>query len=190
MNADTYDLRTILTLERRYVIPTFQRDYEWTKEGQWELLFEDLESVADRLEEARERAEAHGEPASKADKRVTPHFLGAVVLEQLPSSAGGLDLRSVIDGQQRLTTIQLVVRGLLDVLIEIRSPRAAQVRRLIENPADVVRHDNERYKLWPRRRDREIWQLAMADAEEGSGDHLYLAARRYFRARARDTIRG
>lgn len=190
MNADTYELKTILALERRYVIPTFQRDYEWTKESQWELLFEDLESVADRLGAARQRAEAQGEQASRADKGVTPHFLGAVVLEQLPSSAGGLDLRAVIDGQQRLTTLQLLLRGLLDVLVETNSPRASQVRRLIENPGDVVRLENERYKLWPRRRDRDIWQRAMGDAHEGKGNHAYLEARRYFRDRAREAVNG
>ena len=95
MNADTYELKTILTLERRYMIPTFQRDYEWTRDGQWELLYDDLDSVADRLEEARIQATAHGEAASKADKRVTSHFLGAIVLNQLLSSAGDIDLSRV-----------------------------------------------------------------------------------------------
>lgn len=134
MNADTYELKTILTLERRYVVPTFQRDYEWTKDGQWALLFDDLESVADRLEHERKLAELMGDPVTKADKRVAPHFLGAVVLDDLPASAGSLDLRSVIDGQQRLTTIQLLVRGILDVLVEIESPREKQVRRLYPEP--------------------------------------------------------
>ena len=42
MDAKTYPLQDILKPERRYIIPTFQRDYEWTLEGQWRLLFEDL----------------------------------------------------------------------------------------------------------------------------------------------------
>lgn len=33
-------------------------------------------------------------------------------------------MRAVIDGQQRLTTLQLPVRGMLDVLQENDSPRA------------------------------------------------------------------
>src|SRR5947207_3101088 len=68
VNADTYELKTILTFERRYVVPTFQRDYEWTEDGQWSLLFDDLETVADRLEEARYQAELFGEPLTKAEK--------------------------------------------------------------------------------------------------------------------------
>jgi hypothetical protein len=63
-DADTYELRTILTLERRYVIPTFQRDYEWTESGQRTVLFEDLEAVAVALRTPEEYAELRDEPAS------------------------------------------------------------------------------------------------------------------------------
>src|SRR5205823_1635627 len=97
MEANTYPLRNILNQERRYLIPTFQRDYEWTEDGQWALLFEDLEAVADRLQDARHLAVQIGQSVENAEKKVAPHFLGAIVLDQLPSSAGGIDLRSVID---------------------------------------------------------------------------------------------
>jgi hypothetical protein len=189
MDANTYPLRNILSQERRYLIPTFQRDYEWTEEGQWELLFDDLEAVADRLDQARQLAEHTGDSLSKAEKSVAPHFLGAIVLDQLPSSAGGIDLRSVIDGQQRLTTLQLLLRGLLDVLLEQESGRAVQVRRLLENPQDVIEGDDERYKLWPRRHDRVVWRLIMSDAGSPNGsDHLYVKARRYFADRTRTAV--
>lgn len=190
MDANTYDVKTVLTLDRRFVVPTFQRDYEWTLDGQWQLLFDDLETVAERLEEARKAATLQGESTSRADRRVPPHFLGAIVLDQLPSPAGRLDVRSVIDGQQRLTTIQLLLRGILDVLVELKSPRAAQVRRLIHNPPDVCREEDEHFKLWPRRHDRTVWRSAMADEGDLSGDHLYLQARRYFRDRAREASVG
>jgi hypothetical protein len=188
LKADTYELRTILALERRYVIPTFQRDYEWTERGQWELLFDDLEAVAERLEAERRKAALVGLPVIRADKMVAPHFLGAVVLDMLPTSAGSLDVRSVIDGQQRLTTVQLLIRAVLDVLIEIDSPRVAQVRRLIQNPGDVVTRPEEQHKLWPRRRDRGVWQVAMADEHPRELDHLYLKARDYFAKRTRETV--
>ncbi len=180
MDANPYAMKQILTLERRYVIPTFQRDYEWTRDDQWALLFDDLESVADRLDVVRQRAESSGLDPARTDRAVSPHFLGAIVLDQLPSPAGGLDVRAVIDGQQRLTTIQLLLRGLLDVLLEIGSSRSGQVRRLLENPIDVIVGADERYKLWPRRRDREAWRLAMADVDGRAGDHVYKEARDYF----------
>jgi hypothetical protein len=184
-------LKQVLTQDRRYVVPTFQRDYEWTRDGQWELLFDDLEVTTDRLHEARVRSEAMGESLAKADKRVAPHFLGAIVCDQLSAPAGGLDLRAVIDGQQRLTTVQLLLRGVADVLIERGSSRVRQLRRLMENHPDVVNSGEERYKLWPRRRDRVIWPTAMDDvADPPRGDHLYLQARRYFVERARAAVVG
>ncbi|MBO0896111.1 DUF262 domain-containing protein [Arthrobacter sunyaminii] len=188
MQADTLALRSVLGLERRYVIPTFQRDYEWTKVGQWELLHEDLVSAAERLLKARVKADAAGEPRSRADKNVTPHFLGAIVCDQLPSSTGGVDQRAVIDGQQRLTTLQLLARGLLDVLLEEGSPRAAQIRRLIENPSDVVVDRQDGYKLWPRRKDREIWPLVISDEKTPTGGHLYLQARHFFADQTRTAV--
>ena len=108
MKADPYPLKQILNLERRYLIPTFQRDYEWTRDEQWDLLFDDLEAVAERLNAERRHAELTGGKIEVADRNVSPHFLGAIVLDQMPAPAGGLDLRSVIDGQQRLTTLQLL----------------------------------------------------------------------------------
>lgn len=185
MQAVTYELKQILNPERRYIIPTFQRDYEWTREEQWELLFDDLDSVADRLVDARAYAEASNKPLTVVEKTVTPHFLGAIVCDQLPSSAGGIDLRAVIDGQQRLTTLQLLIRGVLDVLIEVNSSRVKQVRRLIRNPEDVVEQPHEIHKLWPRRRDRDVWPVAMDDQIPPNGPHLYLQARTYFAERTR-----
>lgn len=191
MEAKTYPLQEILKPERRYIIPTFQRDYEWTLDGQWRLLFEDLESTADKLVDARA---SQSEPVvlKNKEQNVTPHFLGAIVCASLPFATGGVALRSVIDGQQRLTTIQLLVRGLLDVLQETGSERRKSVRRMLFNPDDVVDSPEEVHKLWPRRRDREVWPTAMGDvvpAYAGSKDHLYLQARRYFAEAVRESAR-
>lgn len=131
MDANTFQLQQVLGPDRRFVVPTFQRDYAWTKEGQWELLFTDLEEAAGRLAKARRDAEQDGVSAAQAEKGLTAHFLGALVLDQLPTATGKLQQRAVIDGQQRLTTLQLLLRGLLDVLIEIHSQRVDQVRTLL-----------------------------------------------------------
>lgn len=188
MQADTLALRSVLGFERRYVIPTFQRDYEWTRNGQWQLLHEDLLSAAERLLKARGKADALGEPRARADQRVTPHFLGAIVCDQLPSSTGGVDQRAVIDGQQRLTTLQLLARGILDVLLETGSPRVAQVRRLIQNPADVAVDPHDQFKLWPRRKDRDVWPSVVADQVPVSSGHLYYEARAFFAEQTRLAI--
>lgn len=181
MDAKTYPLQDILKPERRYIIPTFQRDYEWTLENQWRLLFEDLESTADRLFEVRTSG-AQASVLKSKEQGISPHFLGAIVCASLPFATGGVALRSVIDGQQRLTTIQLLIRGLLDILIANESERAKSVRRMLFNPDDVVESSEEIYKLWPRRKDRELWPTALGDdiPDYANNDHLYLQARRFF----------
>ncbi|MCZ2813160.1 DUF262 domain-containing HNH endonuclease family protein [Modestobacter sp. VKM Ac-2979] len=182
MDAKTYPLQDILKPERRYIIPTFQRDYEWTLDGQWRLLFEDLETTTERLLDVR----TGGEDVSKLkamEQTISPHFLGAIVCASLPFATGGVALRSVIDGQQRLTTVQLLIRGLLDVLVETDSDRTKSVRRMLFNPDDVIESPEEVYKLWPRRKDRELWPVALGDAlpcSDGGFNHLYLDARKYF----------
>ena len=190
VEAKTYPLQEILKPERRYIIPTFQRDYEWTLEGQWKLLFEDLESTADRLLEVRGSGDDGSKLKSK-EQNISPHFMGAIVCASLPFATGGVALRSVIDGQQRLTTIQLMMRGLLDVLTESSSDRTMSVRRMLFNPDDVLEAAEEIYKLWPRRKDREVWPLAMGDsvpAYDSKSDHLYLQARKFFSDASRDYV--
>lgn len=181
VDAKTYPLQDILKPERRYIIPTFQRDYEWTLDGQWRLLFDDLASTADRLLDVRTTVDA-GTKLKAKEQAVSPHFLGAIVCASLPFATGGVALRSVIDGQQRLTTVQLLIRGLLDVLVENESERTKSVRRMLFNPEDVVESPDEMHKLWPRRKDRDVWPVAMADKvpKYGDGDHLYLQARGFF----------
>lgn len=192
MDAKTYPLQEILKPERRYIIPTFQRDYEWTRDGQWRLLFEDLETTADRLLEVRNGGTT-GSSLKTKEQDISPHFLGAIVCAGLPFSTGGVALRSVIDGQQRLTTVQLMIRGLLDVLQEAGSDRAKSVRRMLFNPDDVVESPEEIYKLWPRRKDRELWPSALADdvpEDEYPREHLYFEAREFFADSTRDFALG
>ncbi|WP_428202687.1 DUF262 domain-containing protein [Dietzia natronolimnaea] len=190
LDASTYALGTILSLERRYLIPTFQRDYEWTRDGQWILLFEDLTSAADRLLEFQHLIST-GFGGSAQEKDLAPHFLGAIVCGNLPFRGGEIAPRSVIDGQQRLTTLQLLARGILDVLSERKAKQAERIRRMLFNPEDSVAQDEEKYKLWPRRRDREVWPVVMGDvvpAGVTSDSHLYLQARQYFAEAAREYI--
>lgn len=191
MEAKTWSLGEILKPERRYIIPTFQRSYEWTRDRQWELLFADLVATADRLHQRRIYAELAGTQPDEAT--VAPHFLGAVVCDTLPFPAGGVALRSVIDGQQRLSTLQLLLRGLLDVVQEVDPEgelkgKAKALSKMISNDEDSATTPEDVHKLWPRRDDRGLWPTVMADAVPAyaQDDHLYLQAREFF-ARATRT---
>lgn len=189
MQANTYPLSQILLPDRRYLIPTFQRDYEWTREGQWELLFEDLAATADRLLDVRSSG-ADGPALLAKEALVSPHFLGAIVVATVLSPTGGITLRSVIDGQQRLTTTQLLVRGVLDVLSAEESVKQHQLRDMLYNKPYLVGAKDEKFKLWPRRNDRTVWPKAIEDAvpEYATDDHLYLQARAFFATSALDYV--
>lgn len=171
------------------MIPTFQRDYEWTRAGQWELLFEDLAATADRLLDVRSSGEVGAALLAK-EALVSPHFLGAIVVATVLSATGGITLRSVIDGQQRLTTTQLLVRGVLDVLTAEDSLKQHQLRDMLFNKPYLVGKSEEKFKLWPRRNDRMVWPRAIEDTTivDTADDHLYLQARAYFAGSAREYV--
>ena len=78
--------------KRQYVIPVYQRNYEWA-EDDCKKLFEDIVN---------------------AYRRDKPHFCGSIVYAPLNM---GLNIQSyvIIDGQQRLTTIYLLLKALLDM---------------------------------------------------------------------------
>ncbi|TFD60919.1 DUF262 domain-containing protein [Cryobacterium suzukii] len=189
MQANTYPLSQILLPDRRYLIPTFQRDYEWSRDGQWELLFEDLAATADRLIDVRTSGATDSALLAR-ETTVSPHFLGAIVVASVLSPAGGITLRSVIDGQQRLTTAQLLVRGVLDVLTAEGSLKQHQLREMLFNKEYLVVAKEEKFKLWPRRNDRLVWPIAIDDAipSYDDSDHLYLQARSFFATKTREYV--
>jgi len=139
MDAETKTLRRVLRGDRRFLIPVYQRPYVWERERQWEPLWSDVESTALRLGETRRAAYEKGEKPAAADKTASPHFLGAVVLEQLPTRTGDIEVRSVVDGQQRLITLQLLLLGTIDALeaAGISKREVVKLRKLTRNDEEV-----------------------------------------------------
>lgn len=93
----------VFNLPQRLVIPLFQRPYVWDESDQWLPMWQDVR----RLAELRMK-----DPYISAT-----HFLGAVVL-QAQDKIGDLPARNVIDGQQRLTTLQLMMDAAGSVIEE------------------------------------------------------------------------
>jgi alkylated DNA nucleotide flippase Atl1 len=85
----------VFYLPQHLVVPLFQRPYVWDEAEQWLPLWQDIA----RLAEMRIR-----DPYAAAT-----HFLGAVVLQAVDGQQGAVPVKNVIDGQQRLTTMQLLV---------------------------------------------------------------------------------
>jgi len=79
-----------LIMEGKVKIPFFQRTYVWDEDN-WEDLIEEF-----------------------LDEEKTNNFLGAIILKQLPPVSGKAKELEVIDGQQRLTTISILLKALYD----------------------------------------------------------------------------
>ena len=93
-------IRELFDSPRVYIIPNYQRAYVWNHFDQWEPLWLDVVNITDALMTSA---------LSPGSVSLKPHFLGATVLKEV--TRPGDDVRSyrVVDGQQRLTTIQLLL---------------------------------------------------------------------------------
>ena len=123
-----------------YVVPLVQPPYVWTREAQWEPLCEDVRAVAERVLNAP--SVAFG-PAV-----VSPHFLGAVVLDQQSTPTGFFSVRHVIDGQQRLTTLQLLLDAAQEVVAEPGSRLSPAARRLLSGPRGCAGSPHDEGDAW------------------------------------------
>lgn len=120
----------MLGLPQHFVIPLFQRPYVWKQDEQWEPLWQDIRRVAEvRL------SQPHLAPQ---------HFLGAVVLQSQPPRGGRVTTWSVVDGQQRITTLQLLLNA-VDVILTSRGQvsSAEELRALTHNPAKYTKGSGE-----------------------------------------------
>lgn len=92
MDAGKRTINDIFNGNRVLEIPFFQRAYVWGQ-PQWERLLEDMEKISDSNK---------------------PYFLGSVILKQQETTTGSRigDKRTVIDGQQRLTTLNIFFKVL------------------------------------------------------------------------------
>jgi len=149
MDTQVRTPQAVFMQPQRLLVPLFQRPYVWNEELQWEPLWKDLERVATRLLNSPTTTQA-------------PHFLGAVVLQQLPTPTSDLQQRTVIDGQQRLTTLQLLLDALHCEIERVGAAMpAARLEPLIANAQAFCRHKEDRFKVWPTNRDRPAFNEVM-----------------------------
>lgn len=152
MDTQVRTPQAIFMQPQRLLVPLFQRPYVWNEELQWEPLWKDLERVAERLLQSPLASHA-------------PHFLGAVVLQQLQTPTSDLQQRTVIDGQQRLTTLQLLLDALHAEVAKVGATMsAARLEPLIANGEAFRRNKEDRFKVWPTNRDRAAFNEVMAAA--------------------------
>ena len=92
MKAGEATLQKILNTSRQFIIPIFQRNFSWEKK-QFKQLWTDIQR------------------ASKFTRERT-HFIGSIVYIDMGTPAGRPQQLMLIDGQQRLTTLSLLLCAL------------------------------------------------------------------------------
>ena len=164
MKADTLSLSLLFGRDVRYLVPIYQRPYVWKEETHWAPLWEDIELTMRKLIEAGGSGKVDASP-------VPPHFLGAVVLDQQHIGTGSLELRHVIDGQQRLTTLQLFIAAASNVASRLGVERAGRIlRKLVENDADLVRGPDDTFKVWPTNANQLAFRAVMQSHDGGGAE--------------------
>ena len=189
MHTDILTPKDLFQKEVRYTIPPFQRPYVWSQDDQWEPLWEDVRNVAENYLEELERS---GNNGVEAEQNTSPHFLGAVVLKQIPTAAKDIDQREVIDGQQRVTTLQLLLDAIQQICEESDQPYLKRVARrlakLVTNDEELIGDDRLHiFKLWPTRGDREAFRHAMDNglAVNDFAESLIVQAHEFFQLQVR-----
>lgn len=137
MQAKETKLQDIIEGTKQYVIPLFQRTYSWTPK-EWEVLWKDLVELSE-MENPR------------------THFIGSIVNMPTVSVPEGVAKYLLIDGQQRLTTIFILLTLLRNRAREIQNQEFAEEinNTLLVNP---YKKDQDFYKLLPTQVDRETYQ--------------------------------
>ena len=140
MKAESATLQKILYSPARYIIPVFQRYYTWG-ESNWKRLWDDV-------------LELH-----EASQKSKHHFMGPLVFVPDHLTVGQMPTFQVVDGQQRLTTLSLLLCALRDYSANLGFD--VLTAELTEN---FIVHRFEkgeaRLRIFPRQRDRNQYLLA------------------------------
>ncbi|MDM0977309.1 DUF262 domain-containing HNH endonuclease family protein [Clostridium perfringens] len=106
--------------KRVFKVPVYQRNYDWTN-IQCEKLFYDI---------------------MNANEKNCQHFTGTVVYIDEVHGGSGLNEVLIIDGQQRITTMYILLKALYDASIGVSARIESEIEEVMFN-----RHCDKRYKI-------------------------------------------
>jgi uncharacterized protein with ParB-like and HNH nuclease domain/predicted transport protein len=148
MKATEANFLKFLQGTKQFIIPIYQRTYSWTL-SQCQQLWDDIQHAA------------------KNDS-VSGHFVGSVVyIERGLYQISSVPRLLVIDGQQRLTTISLILSALGKVIEETRPEGIDITRKKINNYYlfNSEEEGDDRYKLFLTQRDKDTFIRLIEDKD-------------------------
>ncbi|MGO5439548.1 DUF262 domain-containing protein [Megamonas funiformis] len=139
MQAGETTLNKLLNTSRQFIVPIFQRNYSWQKSQYEQLWFDILR-------------------ASKFKEKQN-HFIGSIVYIDMGTPAGRPQQLLLIDGQQRLTTISILLCAIKDYVqkfnLETKLINLAKIKNQFLYNSDEINED--RYKLLLNVQDKETY---------------------------------
>ena len=125
LSATEDTVEQVLTRNYRYTVPNYQRQYSWGEE-QWGALWADLNSIEDDA----------------------THFLGSIVLIERSGGLNDLNKLEIVDGQQRITTISVILALMREKYREEGDPeQATDIEEQYLKKKDLDRNEYQNLKL-------------------------------------------
>lgn len=153
MDVNKRTLEKIFDPTEQLEAPLFQRPYVWKQEKNWQPLWDSIQIIADKR---------------LAGVNVHPHFLGTIVLDQLRNPTGTITARQIIDGQQRLTTLQLALAAIRDIsraASKDPNDKFTQYQKafakLTDNDVPLSDDPDDVFKVYPTNADRAHFRYCM-----------------------------
>lgn len=151
MQAKETKLQDIIEGTKQYILPLFQRSYSWDKK-EWDILWEDLCELSEM-----------DNPRS--------HFIGSIVNMPTTSVPEGVSKYMLIDGQQRITTVFIILSLLRDLANQNEDQEFAEEinNTLLVNP---YKKGNDYFKLMPTQIDRDEFHKLIQNELDGSDSQI------------------
>jgi uncharacterized protein with ParB-like and HNH nuclease domain len=130
------NVQELFTRKIQYIVPLFQRTYDWNHEN-WEKLWDDIIDLYN-----------HESPQ--------PHFLGVTVVQALDPPTVNVPRVLLIDGQQRLTTLSILLTVLRNnAKLTLKNDIADEINSLL-----IDRHEKEdkHLKIIPTKQDQNCFK--------------------------------
>ena len=136
MDIDKGSIYQLLNGQFQYIIPVYQRKYNWDADVQCARLWKDIVQMVKQKKQH--------------------HFVGSIVSISEKNSLMGIQKRLIIDGQQRMTTLSILMVALRDFLLERGEPEEVGdniTNMVLKNPN---RKGDDAYKMLLTDSDKEM----------------------------------
>lgn len=153
--------------DRQYQVPLYQRPYTWGDEN-WKQLWADLLDQYYVLKRGSQYS------------RQSAHFFGSFVLAPFNINARSAPSFLIVDGQQRLTTVFLLLAALRDTAAAGDADEYSRYQGVLIN--ERARRDEDRPRLVPTQSDRLAFQSVIEGRPQDAGDSKIAQTYRFFLA--------